>query len=308
LSLFIDGSNEQSRAEILQSNLYSSKPFLSSPSFQSTQQKYFDTTTQMNPLFPKTPYTADNQPLHITNIASTDNLPLLPPPAIAPAPVSEFLEDTASPVGESKSDARPSNNIPMSEEAPADDSTNPGGKARSSPTSLNENGNETASDNGSKKISQYNPNETHPQQTNSNTSNRVSVTPVQYQKSSVTGMQRVVSSVSIPVNGVETVIRDPSVTRLTSFTTRSSTINKAIKIVKLNVSSHRDTLTRVGGRLIDWGVVQVIIGVTQAIILGCLEGYVLWGVWKAAVQSWGDYTGFVFFNLVNIANNFCLLL
>ncbi|KAI9334902.1 hypothetical protein BDR26DRAFT_1009479 [Obelidium mucronatum] len=67
----------------------------------------------------------------------------------------------------------------------------------------------------------------------------------------------------------------------TRLTTTNKAVLKAIDTIKANS-------TKKG---LGWGEIMLINGFIQAIVLGCLESYVLWSVWKFVELSWGSTSG-----------------
>ncbi|KAJ3331194.1 hypothetical protein HDU76_003818 [Blyttiomyces sp. JEL0837] len=80
---------------------------------------------------------------------------------------------------------------------------------------------------------------------------------------------------------------------------KAVTVKRALQVVKQNMS------TQPGGssarRWMDWGLIAVAAGVLLAGILGILESYVIWSVWKFGNENWEATSGSSQFVLVYLA-------
>ncbi|ORY50095.1 hypothetical protein BCR33DRAFT_713671 [Rhizoclosmatium globosum] len=75
-------------------------------------------------------------------------------------------------------------------------------------------------------------------------------------------------------------------------------VRKGVKIVATNILSHNDSRSqretlweKIKKGNVEWGVIFIVTGLLESIIVGCIEGYLLWKVWKFIGLCWGDYSG-----------------
>ncbi|KAI8836681.1 hypothetical protein BJ741DRAFT_708383 [Chytriomyces cf. hyalinus JEL632] len=102
-------------------------------------------------------------------------------------------------------------------------------------------------------------------------------------------------SASIPVSKNSTIAQTPSHIGLRCTTKR---LRKEIKTIISNMFSHHGSRSHGGNWIerlkhdkVEWGFINVLAGFLQSIIVGGLEGYLSWRIWKFYTTCWGDHAG-----------------
>ncbi|KAI8620524.1 hypothetical protein BC830DRAFT_510731 [Chytriomyces sp. MP71] len=60
---------------------------------------------------------------------------------------------------------------------------------------------------------------------------------------------------------------------------------------KRSKSNYKTMYERWQHEKIEWGIICILSGFIQSILVGCIESYILWSVYKFTMLSWGDYKG-----------------
>ncbi|TPX78267.1 hypothetical protein CcCBS67573_g00447 [Chytriomyces confervae] len=121
----------------------------------------------------------------------------------------------------------------------------------------------------------------------------------------ILGAKSMQISASIPVSKNSTIAQTPSQRGLRYTTKR---LRKEIKTIISNMFSHHGSRSHGGNWIerlkhdkVEWGFINVLAGFLQSIILGGLEGYLSWRIWKFYTTCWGDHAGNFPFIQVHLA-------
>ncbi|KAJ3237937.1 hypothetical protein HDU81_008689 [Chytriomyces hyalinus] len=119
------------------------------------------------------------------------------------------------------------------------------------------------------------------------------------------GPKSTLISASVTVSKNSTIAQTPSQRGLRYTTKR---LRKEVKTIISNMFSHHGSRSHGGNWIerlkhdkIEWGFINVLAGFLQSMIVGALEGYLSWKIWKFYTTCWGDHAGSFPFVQVHVA-------